>query len=80
MTGHMGDDTVTVQNLELFDILAEENVILIRGAVPGGKNGYLLIANAVKKVLYKRKVRERRRGEVEEPDEGVQGGRRARRR
>jgi large subunit ribosomal protein L3 len=58
MTGHLGDDTVTVQSLEVFDILAEENVLLIRGAVPGGKNGYLLIANAVKKVLYQRKVRE----------------------
>ena len=58
MTGHLGDDTVTVQSLEVFDILVDENVLLIRGAVPGGKNGYLLIANAVKKVLYKRKVRD----------------------
>src|SRR5215510_3825384 len=58
MSGHMGDERVTVQSLELFDVLPEENVILIRGAVPGGKNGYLLISNAVKKVTYQKKKRE----------------------
>ena len=58
MSGHLGDDRVTVQSLEVFDILPEENVILIRGAVPGGKNGYLLISNAVKKVAYQKKRRD----------------------
>jgi large subunit ribosomal protein L3 len=61
MSGHMGDVRKTIQNLEVVDILAEENVVLIRGSVPGGKNGYLLVQNAVKKVAYKRK-----RGEVVE--------------
>ena len=42
-----------LQNLEVFDILPEENIVLIRGNVPGGKNGYVLIQNAVKKVTYK---------------------------
>ena len=55
MSGHMGDDRVTVQSLEVFDILPEENVVLIRGSIPGGKNGYILLQNAVKRVAYKRK-------------------------
>jgi len=55
MSGHMGDERVTVQSLEVFDILTEESVVLIRGSVPGGKNGYVLLQNAVKRVAYKRK-------------------------
>lgn len=55
MSGHLGDERKTVQNLELVEIIPEDNVLLIRGAVPGGKNGYVLVQNAVKKTLYKRK-------------------------
>jgi large subunit ribosomal protein L3 len=55
MTGHMGDERKTVQNLEVFEILPEENIVLVRGSIPGGKNGYVLVQNAVKKVVYKRK-------------------------
>jgi large subunit ribosomal protein L3 len=58
MSGHLGDVRKTLQNLEVFDILADENVLLIRGNVPGGKNGYMLVQKAVKKVLYKRKRRD----------------------
>ncbi len=58
MSGHMGDERKTIQNLEVFDILADENILLIRGAVPGAKHEYVLIQNAVKKVLYKRKRHE----------------------
>jgi large subunit ribosomal protein L3 len=61
MSGHMGDERKTLQNLEVFDILPDENVVLVRGNVPGGKNGYVLLQNAVKKVLYRRK-----RGDVVE--------------
>jgi len=46
MDGHMGDETVTVRNLEVVRIDAEQNLILIRGAVPGGKNGLLTIRTA----------------------------------
>jgi len=53
MTGHLGDERKTVQNLEVVDILPEENVVLIRGAVPGGKNGFLLVQNAVKREVYR---------------------------
>lgn len=55
MSGHMGDDRITLQNLELLDILPDENIILVRGNVPGGKNGYVLVQAAVKKTVYKRK-------------------------
>jgi len=58
MPGHMGDEKKTIQNLEVVEVLADENVLLIRGAVPGGKNGYLLVQNAVKKTLYRRKRHE----------------------
>jgi large subunit ribosomal protein L3 len=48
MPGHMGVENITVQNLlvEKFDI--ENKFMLIRGAVPGGKNGLLMIKKAVK--------------------------------
>jgi large subunit ribosomal protein L3 len=55
MSGHMGDERKTLQNLELFDILPDENILLVRGNVPGGKNGFVLVQKAVKKVVYKRK-------------------------
>lgn len=55
MSGHMGDERVTVQNLEVVEILNDENVVLIRGAVPGGKNGYVLIQAAVKRDTYRRR-------------------------
>ena len=49
MTGHMGDVRRTVQNLALLEIREEEGLLLIRGSVPGGKNGYVTIKNAVKR-------------------------------
>jgi large subunit ribosomal protein L3 len=58
MTGHMGDERVTLQNLEVFDVLSDENVVLVRGNVPGGKNGYVLVQKAVKKTVYKAKRRD----------------------
>jgi large subunit ribosomal protein L3 len=49
MGGHMGDVKRTVQNLVLMEIDAEQNILLVRGSVPGGKNGYLVIRNSKKK-------------------------------
>lgn len=49
MPGRMGTDRVTVQNLKVVKVDVENNVILVKGAVPGGKNGYLIIKPAVKK-------------------------------
>ncbi|MDR0817300.1 MAG: 50S ribosomal protein L3 [Clostridiales Family XIII bacterium] len=46
--GRMGRDTVTVQNLELVKIVPERNVLLIKGAVPGGRGGLIRVRSAVK--------------------------------
>ncbi len=46
--GRMGRDTVTVQNLELVKVIADRNLMLVKGAVPGNKGGLLRIRTAVK--------------------------------
>lgn len=46
--GRMGRDTVTVQNLELVRVIEDRNLMLVKGAVPGGKGGLLRIQYAVK--------------------------------
>ena len=51
MAGHMGDHRVTTQNLEIVDTDVENGLILVRGAVPGAKNSYVLIIDAVKATL-----------------------------
>ncbi|MDY0190648.1 MAG: 50S ribosomal protein L3 [Desulfuromonas sp.] len=48
MAGQMGNERVTVQNLEIVDVRADQNLILIKGAVPGPKNGLVTIRKAVK--------------------------------
>jgi large subunit ribosomal protein L3 len=49
MPGHMGDHKVTVQNLKIIKVDAENNLIYIKGAVPGAKNAIIIIRDAVKK-------------------------------
>ena len=46
--GRTGRDTVTVQNMELIKVLADRNLMLVKGAVPGNKGGLLRIRMAVK--------------------------------
>lgn len=48
LPGHMGNATVTVQRLQIVRIDAEQNLIMIKGAIPGPKNGIVLIKNTVK--------------------------------
>jgi len=48
MAGHMGDERVTTQNLEVVRIDAERNLLLIKGAVPGAKGGKVTVRPAVK--------------------------------
>ncbi|WAW09188.1 50S ribosomal protein L3 [Oxalobacter vibrioformis] len=48
MTGHMGDVTRTVQNLEIARIDAERQLLMVRGAVPGAKNGQVVVKPAIK--------------------------------
>jgi len=48
MSGHMGDETVTVQNLDIVRVDAERSLLLVRGAIPGSKNGHVVVRHAVK--------------------------------
>ena len=48
LPGHMGDETVTIQNLEIVEINTVENYILVSGNIPGAKNSLVLVKSAVK--------------------------------
>jgi len=48
MAGRMGNENVTVQNLEVIRVDAEKNLLLVKGAIPGPKSGFLKIKKAVK--------------------------------
>ncbi len=49
MPGHMGATGVTTQNLKIIKIDVENNILLVKGSVPGFKNGYLIVKKALKK-------------------------------
>ena len=53
LPGHMGSETVTVQNLEIIEANAAENYILVSGNVPGAKKGLVTICSAVKNSVKK---------------------------
>jgi large subunit ribosomal protein L3 len=53
MTGHMGDETVTTQNLDIVRVDEARSLLLVRGAVPGAKNGHVVVRPAVKAKLKK---------------------------
>ncbi len=48
MAGRMGGKRVTVQNLEVVEVIPERNLLLVKGSVPGARNGLLHIRRAVK--------------------------------
>jgi large subunit ribosomal protein L3 len=48
MPGQMGNRKVTVKGLKIVDVRPEENIILVKGAVPGGRNGVVLIKRSGK--------------------------------
>jgi large subunit ribosomal protein L3 len=48
MSGHLGDVTVTTQNLDVIRIDEARQLLLVRGAVPGPKNGHVVVRPAVK--------------------------------
>lgn len=43
LPGHMGDERVTVKNMEIFDIRKDQNLMLVIGAVPGSNGGYVIV-------------------------------------
>jgi len=45
MAGRTGNDTVKVRNLKIVKIIAEHNLVLVKGAVPGAKGSYLKLEN-----------------------------------
>lgn len=53
LSGHMGVDTVTIQNLEIIEVNESEGYILVSGNVPGAKNSVVFIKSAVKKTRKK---------------------------
>lgn len=53
MAGHMGDETVTTQNLVVVRTDVARGLVMVRGAVPGAKGGWVLVRDAVKKSLPK---------------------------
>ena len=48
MTGHMGDETVTTQNLDVVRVDEARQLLLVKGAVPGSKNGHVVVRPAIK--------------------------------
>ena len=55
MAGQMGNERVTQQNLQLLRILEADGVILVRGAVPGAANEYVVVTKAANRTKYQRK-------------------------
>ena len=80
LSGHMGVETVTIQNLEIIEVNVAENYILVSGSVPGAKNSLVLIKSAVKKndkaeakelVTYEEEVKEESVQETSSKEETV---------
>jgi len=49
MAGHMGNRRVTVQNLQIVRVIPDENILLVKGSIPGSSNSYIVIRKALKK-------------------------------
>ena len=47
--GRMGRDTVTVQNIDLVKVIADRNLLLVKGAIPGAKGSLVRVRPAIKK-------------------------------
>lgn len=72
LPGHMGHVSVTMQNLEIVAVMPEENVILIKGNVPGPKKSLVIIKSAVKKPNIKKEKVELVTYVTEEPKAEVE--------
>jgi large subunit ribosomal protein L3 len=47
LAGHMGDERVTMRNLEVLMVDREKNLVVVRGSIPGHANGYVMIRKTV---------------------------------
>lgn len=56
MPGHMGADRVTAQNMKVIKVDAENNILLVKGSIPGYKNNYLIINTARRKAASPKKA------------------------
>jgi len=52
MAGHLGQERITTQNLEIARVDAERNLIMVRGAIPGAKGDFVLVRDAVKRARH----------------------------
>jgi large subunit ribosomal protein L3 len=43
MAGHYGDETCTISNVQIVDVIPEENVVLVKGSVPGSRNSLVCL-------------------------------------
>ena len=68
MPGQMGNENVTVQNLTVVDVREAQNLIAIKGPVPGAKNGLLIINFAMKKPIPDRPIQKEEPAAVESPE------------
>lgn len=48
MPGHMGDTQITVQNLQVIQVREDDNLLLIKGAIPGSKGSWVVVRDAIK--------------------------------
>lgn len=49
MPGHHGNRRTTIQNIKVVDVKEDQNLLLLKGGIPGGPKGWVLIRNAIKK-------------------------------
>ncbi len=56
MPGHMGDERITTQNLEVIQVREKENLLLVQGSVPGPRGGFIIVRTSKKLGTEKRKV------------------------
>ena len=75
LPGHLGDVTVTIQNLEIVDVNLDDNYILVSGNVPGAKQSLVLIKSAIKNSRKKENIElvsyEEKKEEAQEVEETV---------
>lgn len=49
MPGHHGNQRITIQNIKVLDVREDQNLILLKGGIPGSRNGLILIRSAIKR-------------------------------